>query len=197
MNRRDVLCSAVAFAAVLGVPLRALALSPNQAQTFVTAVVDEINAVLNAGWSEPQFFVEFERLFAIYADVPTIARFTLGVDARSASAADLNAYTRAFQGYMARKYGKQFRDLIGGSLQVAGARAVKSFVEVTSTAQLHGSDPVEVKFHVSDRGGPPRVFNIYVEGINMLLTERTEIQTLLDQRGGSIARLARDIAQTG
>jgi len=45
---------------------------------------------------------------------------------------------------------------------------------------------LELIFLVSDRSGEPLFFNIYVEGINLLLTERSEIGALMDRNGGDI-----------
>jgi len=62
--------------AVLGsvVPLPALAMTQARAKTLVDALVADINGVIASGKSESAMYVEFERIFARYADVPTIAR---------------------------------------------------------------------------------------------------------------------------
>ena len=137
---------------------------------------------------------EFEQLFAAYADVPTIARSALGPAARTASKAQLSAFTKAFRGYISRKYGRRFREFIGGRIEVNDAREVKSCGEVITTAYLQGESPFEVRFHVSDKGGKSLFFNIIIEGVNMLASERTELGALLDQRGGDLDRLIADLA---
>jgi phospholipid transport system substrate-binding protein len=137
---------------------------------------------------------DFERLFSRNADVPTIARSALGPAARSASKAQLSAFTKAFQGYLSRKYGRRFREFIGGRIEVSDARVVKSYVEVISTAYLQGEAPFEVRWHVSDKAGKSLFFNIIIEGVNMLASERTEVGALLDQRGGDLDRLIADMA---
>jgi phospholipid transport system substrate-binding protein len=131
----------------------------------------------------------FERLFGTYADVPVIARSALGPAARTASGAELSAFTKAFQGYIARKYGRRFREFIGGSIEVTGAKPVKSYTEVDSIARLQGEAPFDVRWHVSDKAGRPLFFNIIIEGVNMLASERTEIGAMLDQNGGDINKL--------
>jgi phospholipid transport system substrate-binding protein len=116
---------------------------------------------------------DFEKLFASYADVPTIARSALGPAARQASSAQLSAFSKAFQGYISRKYGRRFREFVGGRIEVTDARQVKSFVEVVSTAYMQGESPFEVRWHVSDKAGKSLFFNIIIEGGNMLASERT------------------------
>lgn len=177
--------------------LPALALTERAARRLVTKVVDDINTIINSGKSEAGMIDDFETLFANYADVETIARYTLGVDARSMSAGELARFTQVFRGYMARKYGKRFREFIGGGVEVRDARKVKSFVEVRTVAWLDGASPFEVAFMVSDRSGEERFFNMYIEGVNLLLSERTEIQAMLDRRRGDMDRLIADLAKAG
>ena len=194
MDRRTFL--AVTAASALPA-LPAWSLSASSAQALVQAAVTDINRVVNSVSSESQAAREFERIFSRYADVPNIARYTLGVEARSASASQLRSYTQVFQGYIARKYAKQFRDFRGGEVQVTGARAVNNIVEVTSVAAVPGQSPVEVQFLVRDAGGNDRIYNIFVEGVNLLLSERDEILDMLDARGGDLGRLTQDLRSLG
>lgn len=195
LSRRTVLAAA-AGAAVMR-PLSALALSTDQASRLIQGLVEEINSAINAGSSDAQLYRTFERIFAKYADVRIIAQSALGVTARSASASELNAFTDAFSGYIARKYGKRFREFVGGRIEVKSAQAVKSFYEVKTTAFIKGEAPFEVIFLVSDKSGRDLFFNMYIEGVNMLATERTEIGAMLDRRGGDLGKLIEDIKKAG
>ena len=196
-GRRAVLGMAAGAAAMAIVPGRARALDAEHAKFLVDKVVAEINAVIASGRSEAQMYRDFERIFDRYGDVPTIARYALGVDARRASAAQLRAFTQAFKRYMAVKYGRRFREFIGGKIVVNEARKVKSFYEVRTTAHLRGEAPFNVTFLVSDRSGADKFFNMFIEGVNMLLTERTEIGAMLDARGGDIDRMIADLRKAG
>jgi phospholipid transport system substrate-binding protein len=182
----------LAFAAL---PARALDVA--QARSLIDSAVGDITAIINSGKSEAAMYRDFERLFARYADVPTISRFVLGPVARSASPAELAAFAEAFQGYIARKYGKRFRELIGGSITVRDARAVNSFYEVRATADLRGQAPFAVSFMVSDRSGANKFFDLLIEGVSLIKTEQTEIGAMLDRRGGSIPRLTSDLRSLG
>lgn len=195
LSRRTVLAAA-AGAAVMR-PFSALALSTDQASRLIQGLVEEINSAINAGSSDAQLYRTFERIFAKYADVRIIAQSALGVTARSASASELNAFTDAFSGYIARKYGKRFREFVGGRIEVKSAKAVKSFYEVKTTAFIKGEAPFEVIFLVSDKSGRDLFFNMYIEGVNMLATERTEIGAMLDRRGGDLGKLIEDIKKAG
>jgi phospholipid transport system substrate-binding protein len=178
---------------VLAFPRAAVALTVDQARALIDKAVADVNRIINSGKSQNAMYPEFEKLFARYADVPTIARSALGVAARSASKAQMAGFTKAYQGYLSRKYGRRFREFIGGKIEVTDARAIKSYYEVISTAYLQGEAPFDLRWHVSDKSGKQQFFNIIIEGVNMLASERTEIGALLDQRGGDVDRLIADL----
>lgn len=196
-SRRSFLAGLGASGAVLTMPSGALALSNSQAKTLVDGLVADINRVIASGKSVNAMVKEFERIFARYGDVPMIARSALGPDARSLSKSQMAAYTRAFQGYISRKYGKRFREFIGGKIEVKGARKVKSFYEVKSIAHLKGEAPFELNFLVSDKSGRDRFFDMIIEGVSLRLSEKGEIGAMYDRNRGDISKLIAALNKAG
>lgn len=184
LSRRTIL-SALAVLPVL--PLPAFALTEDQAKTFVQQMAADIEKTVNSGKSDSAMFQAFEQLLDKYADMDVVARFALGPAARSASASEISAYTAAFKSYISRKYGARFREFIGGDISVTGARTDKRAVIVSARATVPSQSAVAVDFHVSNQSN--KVFNVILEGVNLLTTERTEIGALLDQQGGSMSKL--------
>jgi phospholipid transport system substrate-binding protein len=193
LTRRGFAVGLATVATLAALPMPALALTAEAAKSLVDKTVADVNAIINSGKSEAGMLKDFEQLFVNYADVAAIARSVLGTAARSASKAQMAAYTKAFQGYISRKYGRRFREFIGGRIDVAEAKPVKSYFEVISTARLKGESPFEVRWQVSDKSGRSLFFNIIIEGVNMLASERTEMGALLDQRGGDLDKLTGDL----
>ncbi len=197
LTRRRFIATSSAGAAAMVLPSAAAALTVGEARALIDRLVNEVNTVINSGKSESAMFKDFERIFARYADVRYIAQSALGPAGRSAARAEMNAYVKAFQTYIARKYGRRFREFIGGSIEVRDARPLKSFFEVRSVAHLRGQAPFQVDWHVFDKSGKDLFFNIIIEGVNMLAAERTEITAMLDRRRGDIRALASDLLRAG
>lgn len=197
LNRRHFIATGLSAAAITTLPNGALALTDARARALVDRVVADINRVIGSGKSQSAMISDFERIFSRYADVNVIARSTLGADSRRASNGQLRAYTAAFKGYVARKYGKRFREFIGGRIEVHKVRKVKSWHEVISTVQLRGSSPFDVRFLVSDRSGKDLFFDMIIEGVSLRLSERTEIGAMLDRRNGNIDALISDLKSAG
>ena len=196
-RRKFVLAGGMSFAIALLPDSAAAALTTEQARALVDRLVGEINGVINSGKSEAAMYRDFERVFSKYAYVSGIARTVLGPPARSSSAAQMKAFTAAFQGYISRKYGKRFREFIGGEIVVQGAKPLKSFYEVKTTAILKGEAPFAVTFMVSNVSGKNLFFDMLIEGISLLKAEKTEVGSMLDRRKGKIDLLIQDLKQAG
>ena len=189
LSRRAFGAGLAAGTGFLAFALPVRALTVDQARGLIDKVIFEINAVINSGDSEPAMFKDFERIFAAYADVPIIARTALGADGKRASSAQMNAFIKAFQGYISRKYGRRFREFIGGRIEVTDAQPLKSWFEVVSVAYLQGEAPFDLRWWVSDKSGKNLFFNIIIEGVNMRASESVEIRALLDRNGGDLDAL--------
>lgn len=193
LSRRAFLGLTSAVTASLALPGRVWAMSIDAARTAVSRLVSELYDAINSGGSEVRLYSEFEDLLDRYADMPIIARSVLGVDWRRANDAQRRAFTMAFKGYISRKYGSRFRDLVGGRIEVEGARAIRDFFEVTSVAYLQGEAPFQIVWLISDRSGQARVFNLIIEGINLRTTEAEEVGALLDRHRGDIDAMIADL----
>jgi phospholipid transport system substrate-binding protein len=194
-ERRHFLAAAAAFTVL---PTgQAAALNTAQAKQLINNLVTEINDVINSGKSETAMYKDFERIFSKYAYVSGIARSVLGPPARSASTSQLNSFTAAFNGYISRKYGKRFREFIGGKIEVREANALKSFFQVKTTAVLKGMAPFDVTFMVSDVSGKDLFFDMLIEGISLLKAEKSEVGAMLDKRKGSLTNLIADLKKAG
>ena len=186
VSRRSVLSGLAGIAALGAIPQAVFALSTDTARALVDRLVADINAVIASGKSESAMIRDFEGIFDRYADVPIIARTALGNDWRRATDAQRRNFVGAFRGYISRKYGRRFREFVGGKIEVRSASTVPNGVEVRAMAILSGQAPFEVSFVISDGSGQPKFINMFIEGINMITSERTEIGAMLHRRRGDI-----------
>ena len=197
LTRRNMVLGGATTLALVPLATPVLALSNGQASGHVDKVVAAINKVIASGKSETNMIKDFEKIFVKYSDVTYLASYALGVDGRRASSAQKRSFAKAFQGYIARKYGKQFRSFIGGRLVVEKSKTIKNHVEVETIAHLKGQAPFEVTFYVSDKSGRVLFYNLFIEGVSLLLTERTEIGSMLDKRRGNLDQMIKDLKSAG
>ncbi len=189
LSRRLVLGSASASILLGRFSRPAMALSNDDATALVEKAVAEINRIIDSGETQDQMLVDFGKVFDTYADVPVIARSTLGTAVRSLSANDVARYTTAFRNYLTRRYGRRFAEFVGARIETQRAVAASYGVEVQTTVYLVGQSPFRVDFRVSDKSGRVLFFDMLIEGVGILQTERTEVGALLDSYQGDIDKV--------
>jgi phospholipid transport system substrate-binding protein len=176
----------------------ATAAATDRAVALVTTLAQELTQIVRSGRSEAQVIAAFEAILARYADMPAVAASVLGPPWRGASGAQRGAFVSAFQSYLARKYGKQFRDYRDAQIAVTGARdGGRAGVLVDTRVRRPGQADIAVGWQVSDRSGSPRVVNLVIEGVSMLANERAEVGAMLDAQGGSIDGLIAQMRSMG
>jgi len=153
ITRRSALVGSASLTLAVVTPGILVALDDAQAAALIERVVNDINAIISSGKSESAMLVDFESVFRKYADVPIIARKSLGAEWRTASASQRKRYTAAFQIYISHKYGRRFREFVGGKIVVTGSKVVKSGYLVSSMAHLTGEAPFALDWQVSGKSG--------------------------------------------
>lgn len=190
LSRRAVIAGAFAWPAIVLVPGPARAAATDRAEALVRKLSAELIAMINSGRSEAQLYREFEALLARYGDMPVVAASALGPAWRDTPQAQRQAFVAAFQTYLARKYGRQFRDYRDARIEIMRARdAGRSGVLVETTAVRPGQPGISVDWQVSERGGSPKVVNLIIEGVSMLTNERAEVGAMLEAERGDVGRL--------
>jgi phospholipid transport system substrate-binding protein len=196
-TRRQLLGGIAAFATVAALGRPARAATTASATAFVTKLTQELLALVTSGQPDARVYAGFESILARYADMPAVAASVLGPPWRGASAAQKQAFVAAFQHYLARRYGKQFRDYRSAKFQVTGAKdGGKAGILVATKVLRPGQDAIAVDWQVSDRSGQTKVVNLIIEGVSMLATERAQIGAMLDAQKGSLDRLTAQLAST-
>ncbi len=196
-NRRIFIGGAFASAAMIAVPSSGFALTKSEAEKLIGNMTRDVYNVINSGKKGAAMYRDFDKVFGKYAAVNAIARACLGPPWRTASASERNAYTTAFRGYLSRKYGKRFHEFIGSRINVVSSRAVKSGYLVKSVMKLNGSSPFNVDWQVFERNGTIQMFDLYIEGISMIKSEREEVGSMLDKSGGKISKLVTRLNKAG
>ncbi|MEO0342748.1 MAG: ABC transporter substrate-binding protein [Pseudomonadota bacterium] len=175
------------------IAMPSFALTENSATSLVERALSDVQETIDSGKSGSALYRDFERIFDRYADVPLVAAGSLGIAWRSASDGQKRRYTDAFGGFLSKKYGRRFDEFSGAKFVVTGASETKRGYAVATDVSLPSGSDVEVEWQVRDVKGSPRIFDIVIEGISMLVTERGEIGAMLDARGGDLDKLIADL----
>tara|TARA_B100002051_G_scaffold237177_1_gene238876 strand:+ start:814 stop:1344 length:531 start_codon:yes stop_codon:yes gene_type:complete len=139
---------------------------------------------------------ELKNLFQEYVDIPIIARAVLGKSWREANSDQRNRFIHAFKKYVSDKYGRQFSEFKGTTLEIIKSRdtLTKAGVLISTEVVVPGNSPLKVVWQVSDGSGSLKLIDLRVEGVSMLSTERQEFRSKLKKFNGSLDELIQSIS---
>ena len=139
---------------------------------------------------------ELKNLFQKYVDIPIIAKAVLGKSWRQANSDQRKRFIRVFKTYVSHKYGRQFSEFKGTTLEIVKSRdtLTKAGVLVSTIVVVPGNPSLKVVWQVSDGSGSLKLVDLRVEGISMLSTERQEFRSKLKKFEGSIDDLIQSIS---
>jgi len=194
-RRAFVLGFAPALAATCLFPGLASAAVP--AEDFVSRNIQAGLGILsNAQLSPDQRRSQFEKLLLSITDLKRIAVFTLGNYGKSAAAADVDAFTTAFQTYALSVYRSYFEKYSGQTLAVTGSRDnAPGDTIVRTSLSGSGAGPLEVDFRVNANGPSPVLTDIGIAGVWLALAERDDFAAFLSQNHGDVSALAAHLTE--
>jgi phospholipid transport system substrate-binding protein len=187
----------LALLAVFGAcPLPAFAAAANPAETFVQQNIDRGYVILNnASLPADQRHVQFRNFMLSVIEIKRIGMFTLGQYANGASKADIDAFTNAFTDYAVAVYESRLRKYKGLTLTVTGSiqRATDDVVvdaDVVNPNAASNAPPIKAAFRVRNSSdGKPVITDVQVEGIWLVLSQRSDFTGFLQQHSGRLSAL--------
>ena len=165
-------------------------------QKLVKSLYNDLVATSIKEMSIDEQKTELEKLFQKYVDIPIIARAVLGKSWRNANTDQRSRFVNAFKNYVSNKYGRQFSEFRGTTLEIVKSRdtLTKAGVLVSTVVVVPGNPSLKVVWQVSDGSGSLKLIDLRVEGISMLSTERQEFRSRLKKLNGSLDELILEIS---
>lgn len=122
-------------------------------------------------------------------DIQQIAQLVLGRYWRQASADEKQEFTRLLEDYLVRIYADRFTQYANVSLDVGGVRDEPDGAIVHSTLVRPSGPPVNLDWRVEQDNGRYSITDLVVEGVSMVITQRSEFASVIRQGGGQIQAL--------
>jgi len=132
----------------------------------------------------------FRQLFQADFDGPGIARFVLGRYWRSASEQEQQEFLKLFEDYVVFVYGTRLSSFNGETFRVKGSRPEGNGVVVaTDILNPGGEPPIKVDWRLISDNGAFKINDVIIEGISMLVTQRSEFASIIQRHGGQVGGL--------
>ena len=199
LRRREFLVSwlasvLIAVALVVGAPGRAHAGEFEEgAKNFIKAMTEDAISMLTV--KDIKRFERARRFRTLMNKnfaMKGIAKLVLGRHWRKASDEQQEEYLRLFEDLMVITYSDRFEKYSGEKLLIKGAeiRGEKdAIVHTTMVKANNATKPLKVAWRVRIKGETFTIIDVMVEGISMIMTQKSEFASFIKQNGGTLDAL--------
>lgn len=195
--RQIVLALGVSAAALAPVwtavaPTTAAAVEVGAARAFVTETADEVLGLIRATGSDSEKRRTMRGLLQRKSAVEDIARVAIGRTWEGMTSSQKSRYVDAFLSLVTRQTVAGFKNYSGETLRIIGAVDKGRggvFVQTLINSAQGGEGPIKVDWRIIDRNGPLQLFDVYVDGVSLLTTQRQTFASRLERLGGDVDAL--------
>jgi phospholipid transport system substrate-binding protein len=189
MTRRSLLTTLLLLIASASLTVAPNAIAAD-ANVFMNELWNRAVEVLSKKAPLTERLARFRQLFHADFDGPGIARFVLGRYWRSASEEEQQEYLKLFENYVVFVYGTRLSNFGGETFKVRGSRTDENGTIVsTDIISPSGEAPIKVDWRLVEGNGAFKVNDVIIEGISMMVTQRSEFASVIQRHGGQVAGL--------
>jgi phospholipid transport system substrate-binding protein len=161
-----------------------------QATAFMNGLWSQALQVLNNKTPVAERQARFRKLFHNDFDCPGIARFVLGRYWRSASAEEQKEFLKLFEDYVVLVYTTRLSDFDGEQFKISGSRPDQDAVIVSTDVITPGApQPLKLDWRLVNDDGAFKITDVIVEGVSMMVTQRSEFASVIQRHGGQVQEL--------
>lgn len=172
--------------ALSATPAAADDVANNAASQFVESIGNEaLSIIRDKSLNKNQKQQKLEGVFSRSVDVDWVGKFVMGRYWRQADDAQKKRYLNEYRDFLVKHYTLRFADYSDGSFKITSNRSegdgkYSVTMEITSPSE---DAPVIVDYRVHQQGKALQVYDIVVEGVSLITTQRSEFNGVLTQKG--------------
>ena len=160
------------------------------AGAFVETLADDaITNLTGDGLNDAQREEKLRGILRSYFDVNSIGKWVLGRHWRKANAAERTEYLRLLEDLIVSTYALRFKSYSNEKIKLTGIASRGQTAIVKSVIERGDQQSVRVDWRVTYPDGQYKIFDIVVEGVSMIQTQRSEFSSVIRRNGGKISGL--------
>jgi phospholipid transport system substrate-binding protein len=153
-------------------------------QAFVQDLGDRVVQILQQNLPREQAEQQLNQVWLGAFDVEGIGKAVLGKNWKKATDAQRQEYMQVFPEYVAKLYAIQFSDYSGETFAVNGDKSGAEGESIVNAQINRPSDePIKVDFILKQTDQGLRIKDVKVEGVSLLVTKRSEFDSVVAQKG--------------
>jgi len=185
--KRFIVSALLTVSLVFSLNPNASAATTSEAGKYVESLgTQTIIVIANKKLGKPQKQAGLEKIFSDNVDIPWVGRFVMGRFWKQASPEQQTRYLTEYRKFIITHYASRFAEYSGGKFIISNSRN-DGENEFTVSMQLITGDgsaePVLIDYRVRDDKGGFKIFDVIVEGVSLITTQRSEFNAILSNKG--------------
>ncbi len=181
----------IVFLALYLIPNASISAEQDEAESFIQELGNNaIEMLSDKKLSKKQKISEFEKLLDLGFEVPLIARYALGKHWRKTPKDQREKYVDAFRSFIVDSYASRLGQFGGEKFYTNNVRedGKRGFI-VSSLIETPSGTKVKVDWRLKKINNSFRIYDVVIEGISMVITQRDEFSSIIQRSGGDIEPL--------
>tara|TARA_B100001741_G_C16248667_1_gene457479 strand:- start:38 stop:631 length:594 start_codon:yes stop_codon:yes gene_type:complete len=173
------------------IPNASISAEQDEAESFIQELGNNaIEMLSDKKLSKKQKISEFEKLLDLGFEVPLIARYALGKHWRKTPKDQREKYVDAFRSFIVDSYASRLGQFGGEKFYTNNVRedGKRGFI-VSSLIETPSGTKVKVDWRLKKINNSFRIYDVIIEGISMVITQRDEFSSIIQRSGGDIEPL--------
>ena len=151
---------------------------------------DALELINNKSYSDETRRTKFHALIEKGFDLDTIGKFALGTYWRSATKAQQKEYLKLFDDMILDTYANRINSFSVQDIKITDVKSKNNkYAIVRTEIQSNGDQPFIIDWRLKKEGKSLKIIDIVVEGISMVVTQRSEFGSVISQNGGDVEAL--------
>jgi phospholipid transport system substrate-binding protein len=164
--------------------------NPADAVAFMNQLWNRAAELLNNKTDPAIRQARFRQLFHEDFDGAGIARFVLGRYWRNASEEEQQEFVKLFEDYVVFVYTARLANFGGETFKIRGSRSDGDGVIISTDVANPGSaSPLRIDWRLVNDKGAYKINDVIVEGVSMMVTQRSEFASVVQRNGGQLRGL--------
>ena len=190
-SRRVVLC--LAAAAVVGLLSGSAEAADGPAASLIEKTAAEVIELIKTT-TRAQREAGIRKVLESAFDLNYMGQQALGKYWAGATPEQQARYLKAAVGAEAHAYAERFGQYGGQTLALGKVTPKANGVTVVdSRLNQSNGQPIKIEWEVRDIGGAPRITDVKIEGISMVITRRTDFTSYIQNNGGKVEALIQEL----
>lgn len=170
----------------------ALAERDLSAESYVDAIGKKyITALTNPASSYAKRSDKFDEALRNHFNMNRMGKLALGRYWRQLDESKREEYISAFNNFIKASYTIRFSEYPTASYQIVASKVLKGddVLVATMIKSEKLNNPVRIDWRLSKKSGEFKVTDVIIEGVSMIVSQRSEFSSIIQKNGGNISAL--------